>query len=156
MITVPSDIMSRFQIFLDRKPVPKQFQAHYKKWFRYYWDFCHKYDPIFKPESLHLFLDKLRQKKQTEFQIQQASDAIALYYEMVKENIPFFCPQENTEEDNLRCKKTFYGIRSKVPECRSRQFIGVFTTIPAPLHDCQCILREPEDSQGAAGNGSKS
>ena len=63
MIAVPSDIMSRFQIFLDRKPVPKQLQAHYKKWFRYYWGFCHKYDPTFKFESLHLFLDKLRQKK---------------------------------------------------------------------------------------------
>ena len=72
MIAVPSDIMSRFQIFLDRKPVSKQLQAHYKKWFQYYWDFCHKYDPTFKLESLHLFLDKLRQKKQTEFQIQQA------------------------------------------------------------------------------------
>ena len=41
MIAVPSGIMSRFQIFLDQKPVPKQFQAHYRKWFRYYWDFCH-------------------------------------------------------------------------------------------------------------------
>ena len=44
MIAMPSDIMSRFQLFLDRTPVPKQLQTHYKKWFRYYWDFCHKYD----------------------------------------------------------------------------------------------------------------
>ena len=84
---IPSDIMSRFQIFLDRKPVPKQLQAHYKKWFRYYWDFCHKYGPAFKLESLHLFLDKLRQKKQTEFQIQQASDAISLYSDLGKHRL---------------------------------------------------------------------
>ena len=107
MIAVPSDIMSRFQIFLDRKPVPKQFQAHYKKWFRYYWDFWHKYDPIFKPESLHLFLDKLRQKKQTEFQIQQASDAISLYYEMVKENIPLPAAKKIPKKTTNDAKRHF-------------------------------------------------
>ena len=107
MIAVPSDIMSRFQIFLDQKPVPKQLQAHYKKWFRYYWDFCHKFDPTFKLESLHLFLDKLRQKRQTEFQIQQASDAISLYYEMVKENIPFTAAKKIRKDTTDDAKRRF-------------------------------------------------
>ena len=64
MISVPSDIMARFQVFLNRQSVHKQYQPYYKKWFRFYWDFCHKYHhPVSKHESLRPFIEKLRQKK---------------------------------------------------------------------------------------------
>ena len=86
MIPVPPDIIARFQDFLDRKPVQKPFQGYYKKWLRFYWDFCQKYHhPVSKHESLSHFIEKLHQKKQKEYQIKQASDAVSLYYEIVKE-----------------------------------------------------------------------
>ena len=86
MIPVPPDIIARFQDFLDRKPVQKPFQAYYKKWLRFYWDFCQKYHhPVSQHESLSHFIEKLHQKKQKDYQIKQASDAVSLYYEIVKE-----------------------------------------------------------------------
>ena len=79
MISVPSDIMACFQIFLNRQPVQKEYQSYYQKWFRFYWDFCHKYHhPVSKHESLRPFIEKLRQKKQKDYQIKQAS-------------VPFLC-----------------------------------------------------------------
>ena len=76
MIPVPPDIIARFQDFLDRKPVQKPFQGYYKKWLRFYWDFCQKYHhPVSKHESLSHFIEKLHQKKQKDHQIKQASDA---------------------------------------------------------------------------------
>ena len=86
MISVPADILARFQISLDQKPVSTRYQVYYKKWLRFYWDFCHKYQhSVSKPESLTPFLEKLRSKKQKDYQIRQATDAISLYYEIVKE-----------------------------------------------------------------------
>jgi len=43
MISVPHDIQTRFQTLLASKAVPKKYHFHYKRWLRYYWDFCHKY-----------------------------------------------------------------------------------------------------------------
>lgn len=80
MITVPPDITARFQILLDRKPVPKQYQTYYKKWLRYYLDFCHKHHhSAVNPDTLRLFVEKLRLKNQKEFQIAQATDAVSLF-----------------------------------------------------------------------------
>ncbi len=111
MIKVPSDIMSRFQTSLDRRPIPKRYQAYYKKWLRFYWDFCHKYHhPAAKCESLRPFIEKLRQKKQKNFQIRQASDAVSLYL------IPW------------RGIKKIDGILKQVefPEFDSNNFTGKF------------------------------
>ena len=33
---------------------------YYKKWFRFYWDFCHKYEhPVNDKKSLSYFINKL-------------------------------------------------------------------------------------------------
>ena len=104
MISIPSDIMACFQIFLNRKPVQKEYQPYYKKWFRFYWDFCHKYHhPVAKHESLPPFIEKLRQKKQKDYQIKQASDAVSLYYEIVKERSSDTEPVKNRK--NASAKK---------------------------------------------------
>ncbi len=95
MISVPSDIMARFQVSMDQKPVPIQHQPYYKKWFRFYWDFCHKYHhPVSKNKSLIFFVEKLRHKKQKDYQIRQASDAVYLYYGIVKKRTLIADPTE--------------------------------------------------------------
>ncbi|MCP4107391.1 MAG: hypothetical protein GY749_17910 [Desulfobacteraceae bacterium] len=43
MMTVPSELQTRFHTVLNRNSVPVQQHHYYKKWLRYYWDFCHKY-----------------------------------------------------------------------------------------------------------------
>jgi integron integrase len=50
---------------------------------RYFYDFYTKYlDTDDKPEKVRLFLEKLRSKKQTPAQCQQAAHAISLYFEI--------------------------------------------------------------------------
>ncbi|QTA80674.1 Uncharacterized protein dnl_29850 [Desulfonema limicola] len=81
MITVPPEIQECFHQFLYKESVPVNKHHYYKKWFNYYWDFCHKYlHPIAEKESLFYFIEKLREKQQKDFQIQQASHAVSIYY----------------------------------------------------------------------------
>jgi hypothetical protein len=84
MISVPAKQMSGFQDFMSQKAIQKNFWPHYKKWFRYYWDFCHKYHhPVMASDSLNAFLEKLLEKKQNDFQVKQASQAVLLYYDFL-------------------------------------------------------------------------
>ncbi len=84
MLSIPSALQARFEQCLRNKAIPKQTHGLYKKWLRYYLDFCQKYDfPDAQRESLPAFLRKLKEEKQTKGQRQQAAHAIALYYEIL-------------------------------------------------------------------------
>jgi len=84
MLTVPLHITRRYEAMLERKAVSTNYRSFYKKWVRYYLDFCQKY--AFEPsvsKSLPHFLDKLRQKRQSDALRKQAFHAVTLYYEMI-------------------------------------------------------------------------
>jgi integron integrase len=84
MISIPSEISVRFNSALVKNKVPQDYQNHYRKWLRYYLDFCQKYNfQSIKPESLQSFLRKLGEKLQTREQQKQASYAISLYYTII-------------------------------------------------------------------------
>ena len=85
MVNVPAHILVRFDAILGEKSVPHAHHPHYKKWLRFYLDFCHKYHhPDTRPESLPQFVRKLQEKKQTAKQQQQAAQAISLYLELLQ------------------------------------------------------------------------
>jgi len=66
MIVIPPDLLARFESTLTQKSVPNQLRNYYKKWLRYYLDFCQKYNhPISAKESLGQFIKKLQEKNQT-------------------------------------------------------------------------------------------
>ncbi len=75
MKSVPPEIK-----ILYNASLPAHF--HYRKWLRYYLDFCLKYHhkPVNK-ESLAPFIQKLKDKNQTEQQRKQASGAIFMFYQ---------------------------------------------------------------------------
>ena len=85
MLDIPSALKEQFEEYLLNKPIPNSSRGAYKKWLRYYLDFCRKYNflPIRK-ESLPRFILKLQEKKQTKVQQAQAVKAITLYYEIFK------------------------------------------------------------------------
>ncbi|RNC64431.1 MAG: integron integrase, partial [Desulfuromonadales bacterium] len=57
----------------------------YLKWLRYFLDFCEKYHVAgSESERIDLFLNKLQQKGQSEQKRQQASQAVSLYFVMLK------------------------------------------------------------------------
>ena len=83
MIPVPYSVMNDYVNLLRIREIPPAHIEHYKKWLRYFYDFyanCLNKDD--KPEKIKLFLEKLRSKKQTQAQCQQAAHAISLYFEM--------------------------------------------------------------------------
>ena len=83
VLKIPSAIQTEFEACLRKKEVPQNLQVFYKKWLRYYLDFCRKYHFVHtQRDSLPHFLTKLQDKKRTKAQQQQASQAISLYYEL--------------------------------------------------------------------------
>jgi len=82
MQLIPGEILERYLAVLERRAVPASRQAEYKKWLRYFLDFEAKYrPPDTRSEQVRLFIQKLREKKQTPEQQKQAAHAISLYFE---------------------------------------------------------------------------
>jgi integron integrase len=84
MLSIPPELARLYDTLLEQKDVAVKQRSHYKKWLRYYLDFCHKY--AFEPtdrQSFPAFDEKLRAKNQSEALRQQAYHAVSLYYEIV-------------------------------------------------------------------------
>ena len=64
MLPIPPRLEAQFEDHLRKNGVPKQNHGLFKKWLRYYLDFCDKYQfPATRKESLPEFLGKLREKR---------------------------------------------------------------------------------------------
>ena len=85
MLAIPPAVRDQFEHYLQNKAVPTNLREIYRKWLRYYLDFCGKYS-FFPPhkESLSNFTRKLQEKKQPKAQQEQAETAITMYYQIVK------------------------------------------------------------------------
>jgi hypothetical protein len=83
VINIPPDLNVRFDAMLAKKAIKPAEHIYFRKWLRYYLDFCSKYrlDRL-KRESLPHFIKKLQEKHQTQEQQRQASYAVSLYYGM--------------------------------------------------------------------------
>jgi len=83
MLRVPFAILTGFDAILEERAVAPIQRAEYKKWLRYFLDFCAKHPvPEGRPDQVRLFIDKLREKGQTPVQQNQAAQAVSLYFEM--------------------------------------------------------------------------
>ncbi len=83
MLNIPDNIMAQYEAILNKKVLAVSRHADYKKWLRYYLDYCSKYPvPDTKSERVRLFIEKLREKKQTPDRQKQAAYAVSLYFEM--------------------------------------------------------------------------
>jgi len=88
MVPVPQVVMVDYAALLKSREIAPDHFEHYKKWLRYFYDFSAKYlDTADKPDRVKQFLEKLRSKKQTPFQCQQAAHAISLYFEMQSKSV---------------------------------------------------------------------
>jgi hypothetical protein len=82
MHKVPDAVMTQYQTVLQRKVADVSQHGNYKKWLRYFWDFCAKYPlPESRSERVRLFIKKLKEKKQTPDQQRQAAYAVSLFLE---------------------------------------------------------------------------
>jgi integron integrase len=119
MLPVPNAVLTQYEAFLKRGDIPLVRHAEYKRWLRYFLDFCAKYPvPDSNAERARLFSEKLREKKQTERQRQQAIHAVFLYFEMQGRVIP---QGEATDEQPLLKCSTATPARSPQPAVNQRE-----------------------------------
>jgi hypothetical protein len=56
MLNIPNELWSKYGAILNKKTVPVSFHNHYKKWLRYYLDYCHKYkQPILTVNDIYSY-----------------------------------------------------------------------------------------------------
>jgi len=62
---IPPELARLYETRLAQQGVAVEQHPHYKKWLRYYWDFCHKYalEPTDR-QSFPAFNEKLRTRNQ--------------------------------------------------------------------------------------------
>ncbi len=104
MFAVPTSVVSEFVAVLKNNDVPLDQFDHYKKWLRYFIDFCTKYpDADSVTQQVESFLEKLKSKNQSEIQCLQAARAVSIYLEI--QGSPVSTPQvkETTEEYETSC-----------------------------------------------------
>jgi integron integrase len=83
MEQISQELLKQFDSQLKQNSILPQEYSYYKKWLRYYIDFCVKYNhPPKNSHSLPLFINKLREKQQSRSQQKQAYNAILIYYGM--------------------------------------------------------------------------
>lgn len=85
MIQLPPHLFSQYRLFCADNGVNDNEFADYLKWLRYFLDFCEKYR-ITGDDAIRtgLYLDKLRQKGQSEEKRQQARKALSCYFDMIR------------------------------------------------------------------------
>jgi hypothetical protein len=77
VLPVPSQLLEQFDKYFQSQKTPDNLQWAYKKWLRYYLDFCDKYKhPPGLKDSLPGFIKKLNEKKQSTQQQEEAVTAI--------------------------------------------------------------------------------
>lgn len=82
MLPIPGDVLARFNEVLIKRVANTSSHGYYRKWLQYFLDYCPKYSPPeARSERVRLFIEKLRSKKQTEQQCNQAAHAISLFFE---------------------------------------------------------------------------
>jgi len=87
MLPLPPEIVVAYDAILARRKIAADECNDYRKWLRYYLDYCHKYhvSPANKL-SFSTFHKKLSLKNQSEALCRQAHAAVVLYHEMLRAN----------------------------------------------------------------------
>ena len=112
---------------LSQHDIPKMDHPSYLKWMRYYLDFCQKYN--FKEadkKSLTQFIKKLKAKKQTDQQQNQAFNALSIFHELEpvsKDATALFTIQQNIKRYN-----------KKKPQITNASWISVYNDLKAEIN----------------------
>jgi len=160
MITIPNEVFAKYIAYLNKTGVPASSYAEYKKWLRYYLDFCDKYPvPESKSERVRLFTDKLQDKKQSLALRQRAANAVSLYYQMEKqetreehESSSSLSGDEPYENDHVKPKPLSaetagaYRQPQTVPQALTQAYPQQFRTIARTSNYNEAGYQEKTDS----------
>ncbi len=115
MINIPNELANRFNSVLGKNKISLDLQNHYRKWLRYYLDFCRKYDfTDAKRESLAHFIKKIDEKHQTLEQQKQATDAISLYYGLIPEIVRSDSNEESRNKEDVGWNSVYLNLSAEI------------------------------------------
>jgi len=138
MIQLPQQLFRQFTTFIAHKGVLPREQQYYVKWVRFYLDFCHKYNFRQKEsKSLSAFVEKLREKKQSEKQRKQAHHAVTLYFELVSQSA-----EKGANNPTQGQKST-----GNQPACTRKE---IFCQENKEVEDVKTLTNEPETTERKA------
>ncbi|NTW58262.1 MAG: integron integrase [Nitrospirae bacterium] len=81
MQIIPTEIYAHYDDILKQRKIPPSLWNEYRKWLRFFLDFCSKYPTSSeRADQVRLFSEKLRSKGQTAQQVEQAADAVSLFF----------------------------------------------------------------------------
>ncbi|MBV5340517.1 MAG: integron integrase [Deltaproteobacteria bacterium] len=118
MILISKTLYAQYINCLKKNNVAADQCQVYVKWLRYFLDFCDKHviTPD-KSERIRFFTEKLREKRQSDNQCQQAAHAISLYFEMQGMERP---PENSFDEPNREPHQI--AERETVPQVFDEKF----------------------------------
>lgn len=135
MLPLATDLEKSYGALLLQREIPASHHQYYKKWLRYFLNFCAKYpSDQGNADQVQLFLQKLRSRNQTSFQCRQAAHAASLYFEL-SHTAPAKPPQESTTQRAVASAISDVAA-SPAPQRRSQfQLAGYQETSDSPEWD---------------------
>jgi len=125
MIKIPDPLRKKYDHLLLKSSVPLKEYAAYKRWLLFYLDFCKKYThPYVEPNSLSLFCDKLKEKRQNEILVRHYSKTTLKAYSLWAEKFRYFIKDklpENLTPDDVKEFLTFLAVKKKVSASSQNQ-----------------------------------
>ena len=83
MKPIPQAVLHGFNQLMSEREIASLFRPHYRKWLLYFLDFRIKYRlPDVPDDQVRLFSEKLRSKNQSQGQVEQAKDAVSLFFSL--------------------------------------------------------------------------
>ena len=141
MLQLPDKLNQLYDTCLLNKALSDKDSYFYKKYLRFYWDFCHKYqhDALHK-DSLLLFLTKLQEKGQSREQQNQASQAVSLFYEVysrVQQNKNKLSRNANQSQMTQKDRNSANVLSDERPniENSNESLKNHSNAVPAPFND---------------------
>ena len=117
MQSIPENVAIAFEKRLEADRLNPPWQAEYRKWLRYYLDFCAKYrHPPGERDSLPEFLRKLSAKGQGVDQQQTAAASVQTYFAILKGGLAQPGGSESGWEDCLTRLKEEVRLRQYSPK----------------------------------------
>jgi hypothetical protein len=122
MLVVAKDLQTQYEKALDSASISRELRPQFRKWLRFYLDFCSKYghSPDSK-SSLPLFMAKLASKNQPEAKRSEASVAVTLYFKMADTGKANALSKSKSEADRACSKGAESAGASPVTAIREAQ-----------------------------------
>jgi len=126
MKQIPPQIGALYEDHLNNKAIPKRDQFDYRKWLRYYLDFCFTYEhDNLNNKNSRFFIEKLKEKGQNEQQQKQAFHAISLYYELGL--------TDAHQDGLLKDKNQDLSIRKEKPNVTGANWVPAYDSLKAEI-----------------------